>query len=104
MTRDLFTLGLGLGAILLTLQGARADTALCTDRSVIVARLAELYGESPQAIGLADGGRLVEVFASPETGTWTITVTAPSGITCLIAAGEHFERVEGGPMVRGDPA
>jgi hypothetical protein len=31
------------------------------------------------------------VFASEETGTWTIAVTRPGGPTCIVAAGEHFE-------------
>ncbi|MCB1343639.1 MAG: hypothetical protein KDK24_21735 [Pseudooceanicola sp.] len=34
---------------------------------------------------------MLEVFASAETGTWTITLTAPNGQTCLIASGQSFE-------------
>ena len=34
---------------------------------------------------------MVEVFASRDTGTWTITVTRPSGLTCLVASGQAFE-------------
>ena len=34
---------------------------------------------------------LVETFASAETGTWTITVTMPTGVTCLVASGQAFE-------------
>jgi hypothetical protein len=35
----------------------------------------------------------VEVFASAETGTWTITVTNATGTTCLVASGQAFERL-----------
>ena len=94
MTRELFTLGLGLGAILLTAQALRADGAGCADRSVIVERLARQYGESRQAIGLAGTRQVVEVFASLETGSWTILVTTPSGLACLVAAGQHYERLD----------
>lgn len=36
---------------------------------------------------------VVEVFASLETGTWTITITRPDGLTCLAASGEGFENL-----------
>ena len=42
-------------------------------------------------MGLAARGSVVEVFASDETGTWTITVTNPAGVTCLVASGQSFE-------------
>jgi hypothetical protein len=35
----------------------------------------------------------MEIYASDETGTWTILVTLPSGQACLIAAGESFENL-----------
>ena len=57
----------------------------------VVTRLAESYGEVRQSIGLGTNNSIVEVFASNETGTWTITVTSPSGITCLVATGQAFE-------------
>jgi len=40
MARDLFTLGLGVAAILLTAQALRAEPVVCTDRTALVARLA----------------------------------------------------------------
>ena len=63
----------------------------CADRERVVTRLAESYGEVRQSIGLGTNNSIVEVFASNETGTWTITVTSPSGITCLVATGQAFE-------------
>lgn len=103
MTRDLFTLGLGIAAILLTVQGARADTLTCIERATLMTRLAELYGESRQMVGLAGPDGIVEVFASPETGSWTLIVTRPDGIACLLAAGTAFERVDAAPARLGDP-
>lgn len=102
MFREVLTLSLGLGAILLTTQALRGQDAGCAQRGVIVERLEQLYGESRQAVGLAGTQGLVEVFASLETGTWTILVTAPSGVACLVAAGDHFERLEQVPP--GEPA
>lgn len=65
----------------------------CAPRDVILDHLAELFGEVRQSIGIAPEGRVVEVFASPETRTWTITITSPSGTTCLIASGQSFEKL-----------
>lgn len=36
---------------------------------------------------------MIEVFANQDTGTWSITVTMPTGLTCMIAAGQAFERI-----------
>ena len=63
----------------------------CGERDSIVERLAEGYGESRQSLGLGANNSLVEVFASTETGTWTITVTTPNGMMCLLASGQAYE-------------
>lgn len=65
-------------------------------------RLAARYGESRRAIGLAAEARVVEVFASLETGTWTILVTLPNGLSCLVASGEAYEEIEEALPAAGD--
>ena len=60
------------------------------------------YGESRQAIGLGTNNQVVEVFASLETGTWTITVTTPAGVTCLVASGQSFETLSEAAIVPGE--
>ena len=75
-------------------SSAAAQGQNCGQRQAVIDRLAEGYGESRQSIGMAPEGRVVEVFASLETGTWTITVTAPNGTTCLVASGQSFENLE----------
>ncbi len=54
--------------------------------------------------GLAANNGVVEVFASPETGTWTIIVTLPDGQTCLVASGEGYESITEPLPAKGDPA
>ena len=73
---------------------AQAQGQNCGNRDLVVERLTNKYGESRQSIGMAPKGRVVEVFASQETGTWTITVTMPNGITCLVASGQSFENLD----------
>ncbi|NDU99957.1 hypothetical protein [Pseudoroseicyclus tamaricis] len=79
---------LGLAALPLA---APALAATCAPHEDVVLRLAERYGESRQSIALAHDNAVVEVFASEETGTWTITMTRPGGPTCLVAAGVAYE-------------
>ena len=74
-------------------MAASAQGQNCGARTAVVDRLADKYGESRQSIGMAPKGRVVEVFASQETGTWTILVTMPNGVSCLMAAGKAWEGV-----------
>lgn len=91
MKSHLLTLSLGVGAMLLATHHAFAQPNNCAQRDVVVAHLAEGFGETRHAIGLGANNAVVEVFASAQTGTWTITVTLPNGVTCLIASGHAFE-------------
>lgn len=70
---------------------AQAQNGTCLDHESMVRHLAEGWGESRQSIALDAGNAVVELFASPETGTWTLTVTRPGGPTCMIASGHAFE-------------
>jgi len=76
----------------------------CGPRATVIAHLSENFGESRQTIGMADGGNVIEVFASIETGSWTITVTMPNGMTCLVAAGRAFELLVEAPAPAGTPS
>ena len=81
-------------AVLLAPLSAAAQGQNCGNRDLVVERLTTKYGESRQSIGMAPKGRVVEVFASHETGTWTITITMPNGVTCLVASGQSFEALD----------
>lgn len=81
-------------ALLSTPFAAQAQGQNCGARDTVVERLATKYGESRQSIGMAPKGRVIEVFASRETGTWTITVTMPNGVMCLVASGQAYEALD----------
>ncbi|MEE9426882.1 MAG: hypothetical protein V3V25_01920 [Paracoccaceae bacterium] len=104
MKRQFLALSLGLGAMLLATQHAFAQSARCADREIVVNRLAAKYGESRQSIGLGANNSVVEMFASVQTGTWTITVTMPTGQTCIVAAGRSFEALAEAPAIPGNDA
>ena len=84
---------LGLTTLAPTFAAAQASS--CAPRDIIVGRLADKYGETRKSMGLNQNNGVVEVFASSETGTWTILVTMPTGMSCLMAAGQNWEGTEG---------
>ena len=64
---------------------------LCPEYREVRRQLAAGYGEAPVAVGLRSNGELLQVFASAESGTWTIVSTTPQGTACVLAAGRHWE-------------
>lgn len=105
MMKTMFKMTMGLGLMVLAAQQVSAqNNRNCAPRDMVVDRLADRYGETRQSIGIGAQGAVMEVFASSETGTWTITVTMPNGITCLVASGEAFEALAEALPARGDDA
>ena len=95
MRKQLFGLSFGFAAIIAAADMAQAQqTNRCAARDVVLDRLATGYGETRRTIGLATNNSIVEMYASETTGSWSITVTNPNGMTCLVAAGNSFEEVE----------
>ncbi|MEL6520229.1 MAG: hypothetical protein AAFQ66_04655 [Pseudomonadota bacterium] len=86
---------MAVGLLVLAATGVEAQNVRnCADRAKVVERLNDGYGETRQSMGLGANNAVVEVFASAETGTWTITVTMPTGMTCLVASGRAFEALK----------
>jgi len=84
--------GITATAGLATTGGAAAEP-LCGDRDMIAERLASEYGEVRHGAGMVGHGRIMEIFISPERGSWTILITHAGGPTCVVAAGESWEVV-----------
>jgi hypothetical protein len=86
------------GSVAATAASAQQQM-VCGERQHLVSHLGRAYSEQPANVGVAATGNLVEVLTS-ENGTWTILVTDPKGVTCVVAAGESWEtlpRVALGP-------
>ncbi len=80
---------IGLGIMVLAAQQVSAQN--CAPREDVIKRLTKSYGETRRGIGIARRGAVMKVFASDQTGSWTIVVTLPEGVTCLIASGQSYE-------------
>ncbi|MFN0113762.1 MAG: hypothetical protein ACKVPY_03705 [Paracoccaceae bacterium] len=95
----------GCTALFLALAAGPALAAQqCAQREQVLKVLADRYGETRRSVGVAPNAAIMEIFASDSTGTWTITVTTPNGMTCLVASGENFEAVAEAPAKPGEKA
>lgn len=92
MKRSMILLG-GLAIAAVMTLPAGAQQPVCGDRDEIVARLKSGYQESTSGIGLSATGGVIELYTS-EKGTWTLMLTQPNGVSCLIAAGDNWEHVD----------
>ncbi len=88
--------------LFLPLAGAKADPA-CGHRKDVLKELSERYKEAPVALGVASNGGLLEVLSSNGGATWTIIVTSPDGVSCLVAAGEDWQPTKPVRQVSGQP-
>lgn len=93
--RTALTLALGTAAFgAMSLPAAAADNMICGKRDKIISQLQGKYGETARVMGFSKGAGVVEVFANERSGSWTILITNPTGMSCLMAAGEAFESVD----------
>lgn len=79
-----------LGVVLAAGVSAQA-TMRCYDRDQLRTGLASRYGEIRVAVGIDMGGNPVEIYASAETGTWTLVVLMPPDMACMLIGGGYFE-------------
>ena len=82
------------GALLVftTSASAESEQSVCGDRNTFLEKLNATYGEQPVGMGLANNGTMLEIATSGE-GSWTILVTRPDGVSCVVGTGEAWERV-----------
>lgn len=72
---------------------APAYAARCNTRPAIIKFLSDKHSEAPVQMGLTAGGSVLEVLAS-ESGSWTIIITMPNGVSCYMASGQAWEAIK----------
>ncbi len=75
------------------LPALAAEQPTCGQRAELLRELGRQYAESPVAMGSANNGGVIELLQSRGGSSWTIIVTMPNGIACLLAAGESWKTV-----------
>lgn len=77
-----------------------AQQAICGTRADVVEKLSGKFGELQQGAGLVNKNRILELWRSEKTGSWTILMTRADGKTCILAAGNHWKDQD---LIPGDP-
>ncbi len=68
-----------------------AAQMFCVERVEMLDRLASEYGEELIEVKMMEEHGLLEVLKSPTRGTWTLLLTKPGGISCVLATGNGLE-------------
>lgn len=70
----------------------------CYEHGKVLDQFLKSYKEVPIAAGLTGDGRMLEVLSSGDTGTWTIVLSRPNGVTCVVMAGEAWRKLKFKPL------
>lgn len=101
MFKPLMAVGI---AAVLTAPAAYAERSLedatCGERATVTQELERSFGELQKGTGLVSSNRVLELWQSDD-GSWTILMTRPDGVTCIMAAGEFWRKTPEGTS--GDP-
>lgn len=81
---------------------AQAPPTGCHQPKEIAKLLSSDFAERPVAYGVQMNGTLMQVFASDDGATWTVVLTHPTGVSCIVADGvlwEPIRKTPDGPAV-----
>jgi hypothetical protein len=90
------------GGMFATSTSAEQQPVGCHQPKEIARLLSTDFSERPVAFGLQQDGTLMQVFASKAGETWTVVLTTPRGLSCIVAEGRRWEnlpRQQEGPQV-----
>ena len=97
--RIIFSL-IAASALFIVAASATAEQ-VCATRDSALTQLEKQYEEKVFGRGLvANGKRMIELFVS-DTGSWTMLVSDPSGLSCIMASGEGWQGIT---VLVGEPA
>ena len=101
--KRLLTLATAAGLTLAALNVADAQPvpAGCGSFDRVSEYLSGDFKEAPVVFGIQTDGQLLQVFASADGATWTVVITAPSGLSCIVADGTKLGFL---PFVAPEPA
>jgi hypothetical protein len=75
----------------------------CGERDSVIAKLGGNFGEVLRGGGVAGGAAVFELWASDNTGSWTILVTDTDGVSCVVATGDGWQDEPGARRSEGEP-
>ena len=72
----------------------------CGIRSQVVGVLKQQHGETILGVGVASQNAIYEVWRAKKLGSWTILMTKPNNISCIMATGRNWMEAP----IRAEPA
>jgi hypothetical protein len=98
-------------ALLILAQGfPQPQAPKCDLRARVIEILAKQFGEVQKSTGVHYGddkqpASALEVYANDETGTWTVLMSLPNGMTCYVSDGRDWnDDITVDPHAGDDPA
>ena len=79
----------------------QAHSPLCLPREILIAELALFFGERLEHVG-SQGDSMVEIWVS-DNGGFTVLITRPDGLSCMIASGENWRSFRELPDIKDVP-
>lgn len=73
-----------------TATDAVAQANKCLPRHALVKNLEKKYNEQLTGGGLQNPQQLLEIWASPKSGSFTVFITRADGMACIMATGKHW--------------
>jgi hypothetical protein len=87
-----FSTVLLLGAVALgSAAAAEQPPVACGPHTDVVKALGDKFHETQSATALTSTGTLLEVLTASDGSTWTIIVSRPDGLSCVVAAGQNWQ-------------
>ncbi len=63
---------------------------VCMPHDDFRVELQKNFSEAPVAIAIANNGALIELYAKCDKSSWTLIMTRPGGLSCVLVAGEEW--------------
>lgn len=73
-----------------TAPPASAQSVKCMPRPSLIQELETRYNENLSGGGLQNAQQLLEIWTSEQSGSFTVFVTRPDGISCVVATGKNW--------------
>src|SRR5262245_48031536 len=72
-------------------QSSQSSPVACGPHTDVIKALGDKFHETQAATALTSAGTLLEVLTARDGSTWTIIVSRPDGLSCIVAAGQNWQ-------------
>ena len=90
MFRRILTAGVLFGMAATGPPSAAHAQMRCGARAQVIGALKQQHGETILGIGLSGPKAIYEVWRAKKSGSWTILLTRPDNIACVMATGRNW--------------